>query len=170
MLDVTKPQKYNAYDAPHADLREFLARIEAAGKGADLLVCPELSICGYPPEDLVYRPSFLDAVKAAAEKLALNTASGPGLLLGAPWRDGAKTHNAVLLLEGGGTLAFVAHVRALGADFYATSAYKWSGPHIGVVIADPHLLADLHPDKLVPSPNDVPERFELGTLHGDFCV
>ena len=32
MLDVTKPQKYNAYDAPHADLREFLTRIEAAGE------------------------------------------------------------------------------------------------------------------------------------------
>ena len=31
-------------------------------------------------------------------------------------------------------------VRALGADFYATSAYKWSGPHIGAVIADPALL------------------------------
>ena len=55
-------------------------------------------------------------------------------------------------------------VRALGADFYATSAYKWSGPHIGAVIADPALLDTLRPDKLVPSPNDVPGRFELGTL------
>ena len=32
MLDVTKQQKYNAYDAPHADIREFLVRIEAAGE------------------------------------------------------------------------------------------------------------------------------------------
>ncbi len=55
-------------------------------------------------------------------------------------------------------------VRALGADFYATSAYKWSGPHIGTVIADPALLATLRPDKLAPSSDDVPERFELGTL------
>jgi cysteine desulfurase family protein (TIGR01976 family) len=55
-------------------------------------------------------------------------------------------------------------VRALGADFYATSAYKWSGPHIGTVIADPALLDGMHPDKLVPSPDAVPERFELGTL------
>jgi cysteine desulfurase family protein (TIGR01976 family) len=54
-------------------------------------------------------------------------------------------------------------VRALGADFYATSAYKWSGPHIGAVIADPELLGSLRPDKLVPSPDSVPERFELGT-------
>ncbi len=55
-------------------------------------------------------------------------------------------------------------VRALGADFYATSAYKWSGPHVGAVVAEPAVLAGLRPDKLVPSPDRVPERFELGTL------
>ncbi len=55
-------------------------------------------------------------------------------------------------------------VRALGADFYATSAYKWSGPHIGAVIADPALLETLRPDKLAPATDDVPDRFERGTL------
>jgi len=54
-------------------------------------------------------------------------------------------------------------VHELGADFYATSAYKWSGPHVGAVIADPELLAGLYPDKLKPSPDGVPDRFELGT-------
>ncbi|HUY46832.1 MAG TPA: cysteine desulfurase-like protein [Streptosporangiaceae bacterium] len=54
-------------------------------------------------------------------------------------------------------------VAALGADFYATSAYKWSGPHIGAVIAGPALLDSLHPDKLIPAPDSVPERFEQGT-------
>jgi cysteine desulfurase family protein (TIGR01976 family) len=54
-------------------------------------------------------------------------------------------------------------VAALGADFYATSAYKWSGPHVGAVIADPGLLESLHPDKLEPAPGTVPERFEQGT-------
>jgi cysteine desulfurase family protein (TIGR01976 family) len=52
---------------------------------------------------------------------------------------------------------------ALGADFYATSAYKWSGPHIGAVIADPALLEPLRPDKLDPAPDNVPDRFEWGT-------
>jgi cysteine desulfurase family protein (TIGR01976 family) len=52
---------------------------------------------------------------------------------------------------------------ALGADFYATSAYKWSGPHIGAVIADPALLDTLRPDKLASSRDDVPWRFETGT-------
>jgi len=54
-------------------------------------------------------------------------------------------------------------IRTSGADFYATSAYKWSGPHIGLVIADPALLDTLHPDKLAPAPRDVPGRFERGT-------
>jgi cysteine desulfurase family protein (TIGR01976 family) len=52
---------------------------------------------------------------------------------------------------------------ALGADFYATSAYKWSGPHVGAVVADPALLERVRPDKLASSPDSVPERFEQGT-------
>ena len=61
-------------------------------------------------------------------------------------------------------------VRALGADFYATSAYKWSGPHVGAVIADPALLETLHPDKLASSPDTIPERFEYGTpAYADFA-
>jgi cysteine desulfurase family protein (TIGR01976 family) len=54
-------------------------------------------------------------------------------------------------------------ITALGADFYATSAYKWSGPHIGTVVADPGLLRELRPDKLAPQDDEVPFRFERGT-------
>jgi selenocysteine lyase/cysteine desulfurase len=54
--------------------------------------------------------------------------------------------------------------RAWGADAVVCSAYKWYGPHVGVLSTDPGLLADLAPDKLVPSPDTVPERWELGTL------
>jgi cysteine desulfurase family protein (TIGR01976 family) len=52
----------------------------------------------------------------------------------------------------------------LGADFYACSPYKFFGPHLGLVVAAPELLDGLHPDKLLPSSEAVPERFELGTL------
>jgi cysteine desulfurase family protein (TIGR01976 family) len=52
---------------------------------------------------------------------------------------------------------------ALGADVYATSAYKWSGPHVGAVVADPALLETIRPDKLASSSDLVPERFEQGT-------
>jgi cysteine desulfurase family protein (TIGR01976 family) len=55
-------------------------------------------------------------------------------------------------------------VAALGADFFACSPYKFGGPHCGVVAVDPALLEMLRPDKLVPSTDAVPERFELGTL------
>ncbi|GAA5195495.1 cysteine desulfurase-like protein [Rugosimonospora acidiphila] len=55
-------------------------------------------------------------------------------------------------------------LRALGADFYACSPYKFCGPHLGVLAASPALLEELHPDKLLPSSDAVPERFELGTL------
>jgi len=55
-------------------------------------------------------------------------------------------------------------VTALGADFYATSAYKWAGPHVAAVIAAPELLETIWPDKLAPSSNSVPWRFERGTL------
>ena len=53
---------------------------------------------------------------------------------------------------------------ALGADTLACSAYKWYGPHIGILCAAPALLEELVPDKLAPSPDEAPDRFELGTL------
>ncbi|SDC36844.1 cysteine desulfurase family protein, VC1184 subfamily [Geodermatophilus telluris] len=52
---------------------------------------------------------------------------------------------------------------ALGADFLAVSAYTFCGPHVGAVVADPDLLADLVPDRLLPAPDRVPDRFETGT-------
>ena len=55
-------------------------------------------------------------------------------------------------------------MRAMGADFYVCSPYKFLGPHIGMLAASPALLETLHPDKLRPSTEQVPERFELGTL------
>jgi cysteine desulfurase family protein (TIGR01976 family) len=55
-------------------------------------------------------------------------------------------------------------VAALGADFYVTSAYKWSGPHLAAVVAAPTLWERMRPAKLLPSPDSVPERFETGTL------
>jgi cysteine desulfurase family protein (TIGR01976 family) len=55
-------------------------------------------------------------------------------------------------------------VEALGADALACSAYKWFGPHVGILWGRPDLLAELRPDKLRPSPDEVPDRWELGTL------
>lgn len=55
-------------------------------------------------------------------------------------------------------------IAALGADVFVCSPYKFCGPHLGVLAAAPDLLDSVHPDKLAPSSNTVPERFEFGTL------
>ncbi|KOX20613.1 cysteine desulfurase [Saccharothrix sp. NRRL B-16348] len=79
----------------------------------------------------------------------------------------AATHErgALFYVDG---VHFAAHhpvdVEEIGADFFACSPYKFFGPHCGVVAGRPDVLAELRPDKLLPSPNAVPERFELGTL------
>ncbi|MFI4960953.1 MAG: NAD+ synthase, partial [Hyphomicrobiales bacterium] len=82
------------------------ARVAAAAQGADLVVFPELFIAGYPPEDLVLKPAFQAACRAAIEALARETASaGPALIVGTPWLDGGKLYNAVALLDGGAIAA-----------------------------------------------------------------
>jgi NAD+ synthase len=78
------------------------ARKEAAAQEADLVVFPELFIAGYPPEDLVLKPAFQAACRAAIEALARETAeAGPALIVGTPWLDAGKLYNAVALLDRG---------------------------------------------------------------------
>jgi NAD+ synthase len=77
-------------------------RAQATRLGADLLVTPELSISGYPPEDLVLKPAFVAACEAAVAELAQDTADGgPGIVVGLPWRNETLLHNAAFVLDGG---------------------------------------------------------------------
>src|SRR5690349_24166514 len=77
------------------------ARDEAAKLGADIVAFTELFIAGYPPEDLVLKPAFQAACRAAVEALARETRTGPALLVGTPWVEGGKLYNAYALLAGG---------------------------------------------------------------------
>jgi NAD+ synthase len=82
------------------------ARAEAAAAGAQLMVTPEFSIAGYPPEDLVRKAAFVERCEAAIDALAADTADGgPGLIVGGPWADGARIYNAAFLLDGGKIIA-----------------------------------------------------------------
>ena len=88
------------------------ARREAAAQGADIVVFPEMFLTGYPAEDLILKPMFLDAAMAAAEELAAETDDGgPAVVIGGPWRDRSdgegsgslrgQVYNAALVLDGG---------------------------------------------------------------------
>jgi NAD+ synthase len=78
------------------------ARDDAAARGADLVLYPELYVSGYPPEDLILKPAFVQACREAVEALARETGErGPGILLPTPYPDGGRVYNAVALLEGG---------------------------------------------------------------------
>eukprot|EP00435_Cladocopium_sp_Y103_P076868 s1_g607.t1 len=78
------------------------ARTEASAEGADLVMFPELFLIGYPPEDLVLKPSFQRAVDEALAELAKDTEDGgPGYLIGAPSLEESGLHNSMVLIDGG---------------------------------------------------------------------
>ncbi|RKE72761.1 NAD+ synthase [Pseudorhodoplanes sinuspersici] len=87
------------------DVAGNAAKVRAArtqASDADLILFPELFIAGYPPEDLVLKPAFQAACRAAIEDLARETGQGgPAMLVGTPWVENGKLYNAVALLDGG---------------------------------------------------------------------
>ena len=95
------------------------ARIAAAGEGADLVICTELCITGYPPEDLILKNAFVRAAMDAVEALAAETVDGgPGLIVGTPWFDDeGSRYNAAIMLDDGKV---------------QTVRFKWDLPNYGV--------------------------------------
>lgn len=78
----------------------------AAGAGARLVLTPELSLWGYPPRDLLLRPSLLEAQSRALESLAAAMPAGTGVLVGMadpiPGSERPALYNALALVEAGG--------------------------------------------------------------------
>ncbi|MEZ5781439.1 MAG: NAD+ synthase [Rhizobiaceae bacterium] len=82
------------------------ARADAAAQGADLVLFTELFLAGYPPEDLVLKPSFLSACEKAAGDIATDTADGgPGIIIGTPLKRKSGVHNAVIVADNGKIIA-----------------------------------------------------------------
>jgi NAD+ synthase len=86
------------------DIAGNLAKVRKARldcTACDLIVCTELVIVGYPPEDLVLRPALVASARRAVEELATDTTSGPAVLVTTPWEEDGAVFNAVALLAGG---------------------------------------------------------------------
>ncbi|MEO3999859.1 NAD+ synthase [Mesorhizobium sp. CAU 1732] len=82
------------------------ARAEAARHGADLVLFTELFVAGYPPEDLVLKPAFVEACEAAVGEFAAETADGgPGVIIGTPLRRKSGLHNSIVVMDGGKIIA-----------------------------------------------------------------
>lgn len=120
------------------------------------------------PATAVLDLSTLDTVLSERTRLVAVTAASNLLGTMPPVSDIARRAHQVGALVYVDGVHYAAHaavdIAALGADFFVCSPYKFLGPHCAVLAADPRLLETLDPDKLLPSTNDVPERFELGTL------
>jgi NAD+ synthase len=82
------------------------ARADAARQGADLVLFTELFIAGYPPEDLVQKPAFLEACDKAVQEFAADTADGgPGVIIGTPLKRESGVHNSIVVLDDGRIIA-----------------------------------------------------------------
>jgi NAD+ synthase (glutamine-hydrolysing) len=96
------------YDFLVGDIRGNLARalqgVDAArAAGADLLLFPELALTGFPPEDLLLRPGFLDQAEQALAEFVAGV-SGLDVVIGHPWRERGIRQNAVSWIRDGRVL------------------------------------------------------------------
>jgi cysteine desulfurase family protein (TIGR01976 family) len=142
-----------------ANIRPWLAAAKSAGavvRWAEI----DIETCELPEwqyDELITRRTRLVAVTAASN--AVGTRPDVRSIADRAHQVGALMHVDGVHATPHGPVDMV----ALGADFYVTSAYKWGGPHVSATVASPKLLDRLAPDKLVPSPDSVPDRFETGT-------
>ncbi len=142
------------------------AHARAKHNGAELVIFPEMSVIGYPPEDLIYTPKLHDDAMAAVEKLATLTANGPAMLVGGIWKEGERLYNTAFLLDGGAIVhkQYKHHLPNYGV-FDEKRVFKrgpvpdiieWKGKRIGLFICEdlwggrlrPHFEA-LKPDLLI---------------------
>src|SRR6476620_2738650 len=71
-------------------------------QGADLLMCPELQLTGYPPEDLILKPEFVRRVHECTDELVdATTEPGPAILIGTVIAEGGAVYNAFILAQNG---------------------------------------------------------------------
>jgi NAD+ synthetase len=131
-----------------AKARAALARARAAG--ADVLVLPELAICGYPPCDLLERPSFLRETERALAELASETRGDVAILTGTvlPAPEGGAKHivNAAVVMERGQIVHVQAKTLLPTYDVFDESRYfqpaaqrrvfEFRGRRVGITVCE----------------------------------
>lgn len=112
---------------------------------ADLIIFPELALCGYPPEDLLLRPSIKIRVDRALAKVA-SAVSTSVVILGFPSKEAGQTYNAAAVIEGGDVIAtyrkrVLPNYRVFDEKRYFTEGdsscvFEVCGHQIGVTICE----------------------------------
>jgi NAD+ synthase len=155
---------------------EAILAARAAVPGADLVVTPELSVIGYPPEDLVLKPALVEAAAAALERLRrASEDGGPGLLVGLPVVKDGLLHNAAALIDRGRVQLSLKHRLPNYGTFDEARVFApgplpgplaFRGARLGVAICEdiwsgevPECLAETGAEMLIV-PNGSP--YELG--------
>ncbi|SIN77880.1 NAD+ synthase [Halodesulfovibrio marinisediminis] len=110
---------------------------KAAKDGAQLCVTSELSVCGYPPRDLLLRQDFIDGCQASLKTLAFELKDMPPTLVGVPIHNpdsvGKPVFNAAALVANG-TYSIVAHKTLLPTyDVFDENRYFEQGKKLGLV-------------------------------------
>lgn len=121
-------------------IQDGIARAKQAG--AQLAVFPEMSVCGYPPRDLLMKPAFLDACEAAAAELADGLPADLAVAVGLPTRNGAHTgkplYNSLVILRSDGPAQWI-HKQLLPTyDVFDEQRWFEPGP-----ISEPMLIGGL---------------------------
>jgi cysteine desulfurase family protein (TIGR01976 family) len=143
-----------------ANIRPWVQAASAAGA--------TIRWADFDPQTTELTVAHIDAVLTERTRLVAITAASNLVGTRPPVAEiAARVHRTGALLYVDG-VHYTAHtpvdLTALGADLFSCSPYKLLGPHCGVLTAAPGLLQQLQPNKLLPSSDAVPERFELGTL------
>jgi len=158
-------------------IREIYAQHKAQ---ADLIVFTEMVVVGYPTDDLILKPSFIDRVMQDVEQLAKDVdASGAGLLISAPWRENGKVYSTAMLLHGGKIVAkrFKNHLPNYGvfdevrvfAQGELPLPVEFKGHKLGIMTCEdmwfPDVTANLkkHGAEILLIPNGSP--YEVGKTH-----
>jgi len=120
-------------------------RMAAVAK-ADLVVFSEMTISGYPPEDLLASAQFQERNRQAVDECARMTANGPAMLIGSFWRDGDALYNAAFLLDQGKVVArqYKCHLPNYGIfdekRYFTPGAepepISWRGCALGLLICE----------------------------------